>query len=216
MTTIRTALTMAIQPGAEARYRTWLTGAIDELAILYARTGVLSKTVMVAGRTLISHYECERPDSVAQAFAQPEAVAMMNGPLSSLLDPTVPPAFYENLLTWRNPVNYVPIHAALMLNVKPGQEAAYRQWAQHGAAAQFDAVWRRHNIALKEILISGTSLISHYECRDHASILATFGEPEAAEAMATNLGPLLELDPTKPLEVFEEVLTWKAPLLKAG
>lgn len=216
MTIIRTALTMTLQPGAEAGYRQWLASAIDELAVVYARTGVLSKTVMLAGSTLISHYEVEKPDSVAQAFAQPEAVAMLSGPLARLLDLSVPSNFYENLLTWRNNVNYVPIHAALMLNVKPGQEAAYRAWAQNGAAAQFDAVWRRHDIALKEILISGTSLISHYECRDHASILATFGEPEAAQAMATNLGPMLELDVNKPLQVFEEVLTWRAPLRKAG
>lgn len=216
MPVIRTALTMALQPGAEPGYREWLTGAIDELAVVYARTGVLSKTVMIAGNTLISHYEVEQPDSVAQAFAQPEAVAMLNGPLSRLLDFSVATEFYENLLTWRNNVNYVPVHAALMLGVKPGQESAYRDWARNGAAAQFDAVWRRHHIALKEILISGTKLISHYECRDHASILATFGEPEAAQAMATNLGPMLELDVNQPLQVFEEVLSWRAPLLKTG
>ncbi len=210
MTIIRTALSMAVKPGSEAAYLDWLRGAVGALEPVYARTGVLSKAVMMAGPQIIAVYEHDRPGAVEAAFAQPESAEMMAGRLGALLDPAVAPAFYESLLLWRNPAGRADRHVALKLAIKPGTEAPYRDWARNAAARQFDVVWRRFELALKEVLISGTSVISHYECKDSASVLATFGEPEAIEAMQTNLGPLLDLQPGTPIAPYEEVLTWKA------
>lgn len=211
MAIIRTALTMAVKPGSEPAYLDWLRGSIGALEPVYARTGVLSKAVMMAGPEIIALYEHDRPGAVEAAFAQPESAAMLAGRLGELLDPAVAPRGYESVLVWRNAVSYAPRHVALRLNIKPGTEAPYLDWAKNHATRQFDAVWRRFELGLKEVLISGTSVIAHYECRDSASVLATFGEPEAIEAMQTNLGPLLDLRPGAPMAPFEEVLTWRAP-----
>jgi hypothetical protein len=216
MAIIRTALTMAVKPGSEPAYLDWLRGSIGALEPVYARTGVLSKAVMMAGPQIIAVYEHDRPGAVEAAFAQPESAEMMAGSLGALLDPSVAPRFYESLLVWRNPAGKAARHVALRLAIKPGTEAPYRDWAKNAAARQFDAVWRRFDLALKEVLISGTSVISHYECRDSASVLATFGEPEAIEAMQTNLGPLLDLRPGEPITPFEEVLTWSAGVAARG
>lgn len=210
MAIIRSALTMAVKPGSEAAYRDWLGGSIGALEAVYARTGVLSKAVMMSGPRIVALYEHDRPGSVEAAFAQPESVAMLSGDLGTLLDPSVAPRSYESLLVWRNPVSYAPRHVALKLDIKSGTEAAYRDWVRNTATRQFDAVWRRFELGLKEVLISGTSVIAHYECRDSASVLATFAEPEAVEAMQTNLGPLLDLSPDSPMAPFEEILTWRA------
>jgi hypothetical protein len=211
MTIIRTALTMAVKPGAESAYRDWLRDSISALEPVYARTGVLSKALMMSGPRIVAVYEHDRPGAVEAAFAQPESVAMLSGQLGALLDPAVAPRSYESLLVWRNPVTYSPRHVALALDIKAGTEETYRDWARNTATRQFDAVWRRFELGLKEVLISGTSVIAHYECRDSASVLATFGEPEAIEAMQTNLGPLLDLSPGDPIAPFEEVVTWRAP-----
>lgn len=210
MTIIRTALTMAVKPGSEGAYRDWLSGSIGELERVYARTGVLSKALMMSGPHIIALYEHDRPGAVEAAFAQPESVAMLTGHLGTLLDPTVAPQSYESLLVWRNAITYAPRHVALRLNIKPGTESVYRDWVKNTATGQFDAVWRRFELGLKEVLISGTSVIAHYECRDSASVLATFGEPEAIAAMQTNLGPLLDLSPGAPMAPFEEIFTWRA------
>jgi len=210
MATIRTALTMAVKPGSEPAYIDWLRGSIGALEPVYARTGIRSKALLMAGPRIMAVYEADRAGAVEAAFAEPESVAMLNGALGALLDPTVAPRSHDSALVWRAPVSYVPRHVALMLNIKVGQEAPYLDWVRNTATKQFEAVWRRHELALKEVLISGTSVIAHYECRDSGSVLATFGEPEAIEAMMTNLGPLLEYDPTQPVAVFEEVFTWRA------
>lgn len=211
MAVIRTALTMAVKPGAESAYRDWLRDSISALEPVYARTGVLSKALMMSGPRIVAVYEHDRPGAVEAAFAQPESVAMLSGRLGALLDPAVAPRSYESLLVWRNPVSYSPRHVALTLDIKAGTEETYRDWVRNTATRQFDAVWRRFELGLKEVLISGTSVIAHYECRDSASVLATFGEPEAIEAMQTNLGPLLDLSPGDPIAPFEEVATWRAP-----
>lgn len=211
MTIIRSALTMAVRPGAESAYRDWLRDSMSALEPVYARTGVLSKALMMSGPRIVAVYEHDRPGAVEAAFAQPESVAMLSGQLGALLDPAVAPRSYESLLVWRNPVTYPPRHVALALDIKPGTEETYRDWVRNTATRQFDAVWRRFELGLKEVLISGTSVIAHYECRDSASVLATFGEPEAIAAMQTNLGPLLDLRPGDPIAPFEEVVTWRAP-----
>jgi len=211
MANIRTALTLAVRPGSEQDYLDWLRGSMSALAAIYARTGVRSKAVMMAGQQLVAVYEADRPGAVEAAFAQPESIEMLSGPLGALLDPAVAPRSYESVLTWRAPVAYSPRHVALIMNLKAGQGQPYLEWVRNTAVAQFEAVWRRFDLAVKEVLISGESVIAHYECRDSASVLATFGEPEAIEAMTTNLGPLLDLDPTQPLAVFEEVFSWQAP-----
>ena len=211
MAVIRTALTMAVKPGAESAYRDWLRDSISALEPVYARTGVLSKALMMSGPRIVAVYEHDRPGAVEAAFAQPESVAMLSGQLGALLDPAVAPRSYESLLVWRNLVSYSPRHVALTLDIKAGTEETYRDWVRNTASRQFDAVWRRFELGLKEVLISGTSVIAHYECRDSASVLATFGEPEAIEAMQSNLGPLLDLSPGDPIAPFEEVVTWRAP-----
>lgn len=210
MSIVRSALTMAVKPGNEAAYVEWLRRSLAALEPVYARTGVRSKAVLMAGPRLIAVYEADRPGAVEQAFAQPESLAMLSGELGQLLDTSFTPRSYASELVWRSSVNYAPRHVALILEVKAGQEARYLDWVRNTATRQFEAVWRRAQLGLKEVLVSGNSVIAHYECRDAASVLATFGEPESIDAMATNLGPLLELDPARPPTVYEEVLTWRA------
>jgi hypothetical protein len=208
---IRTALALGVRPGSEQAYLDWLGSSMSALAPVYARTGIRSKAVMMAGQQLIAVYEADRPGAVDAAFAQPESLEMLSGRLGELLDPALAPRSYESVLTWRAPVAYTPRHVALMMNLKAGQGPAYLEWVRDTAVSQFEAVWRRFDLGLKEVLVNGESVIAHYECRDSASVLATFGEPEAVEAMTTNLGPLLDLDPAQPLAVFEEIFRWQVP-----
>ncbi len=216
MTEFRTALTLELLPGRKRPYLDWLAGSMPVLGPVYERTGIREKVVVMAGQKLIAHYEADRPGAVEAAFAEPEALELLAGPLAQLLDPSVGPRFYPGVLAWTMPVTYAPRHVALMLNTRAGQDVPYIDYVRDQFVRQFEAVWRRHELARKEVLVSGDSVIAYYECRNSASVLATFGEPEAIAAMNSTLGSMLELDPTRPPAVFEEVFVWRAGAPKAA
>ena len=192
MGNFRTALTLKVLPGHEQAYLEWLAGSMPVLGPVFSRTGIREKVVVMADQRLIAHYEADRPGAVEAAFSEPEAVELLAGHLGALLDPTVGPVFYTGVLAWSMPVSYTPRHVAHMLNITAGQEASYLAWVQQHATKQFEAVWKRHELARSEVLISGRSVIAYYECRDSPSVLKAFGESEAITAMSTNLGPLIE------------------------
>jgi hypothetical protein len=114
------------------------------------------------------------------------------------------------VLAWSAPVDYAPRHVALRLDLKPGAETQYLAWVRERLTPDFEGVWRRAALAQKEVLVSGTRVIAFYQARDSASVLDTFAQPESVRALETTLGPLLDLDPAKPMQVYEEVFVWTA------
>jgi hypothetical protein len=211
MASIHSAVALDVLPGREQAYLDWVRGCPRTLGPVYARTGIHRKVVLMAGRQVIAYYEADRPGAVEAAFATPEAAKEFAGTLGALLDPASAPAFFAEELCWEQPVAYQPRHVALKAHIRPGREAEYLDWARNGAVRQFDAVWRRAGIARKAVLVNGSTAIAYYHCRDSASVLDTFVQPEAHEAMKTNLGALLESNPGQAPAVFEEVFIWRRP-----
>jgi hypothetical protein len=164
----------------------------------------------MSGVHVIAHYESDRADAVEAAFASPEAGAEFAGAFGQLLDPAVGPAMYQGVLAWSSPVAYAPRHVALRLDLKPGAEERYLDWVRQRLTPDFEGAWKRADLARKEVLISGSKVIAFYQARDSASVLQTFAEPESVRALETTLGPLLDLDPAKPMAVYEEVFVWGA------
>lgn len=208
MAQVHSAVALDVLPGREQAYLDWVRGCPRVLGPVYARTGIHRKVVLMAGRQVIAYYEADRAGAVEAAFSTPEAASEFAGTLGALLDPAAPPAFFAEELCWEQPVTYAPRHIALKARIKPGREAAYLDWARHGATPQFEAVWRRAGIARKAVLVNGNTAIAYYHCRDLASVLDTFAQPEAHAAMASNLGTLLESNPGETPAVFEEVFSW--------
>lgn len=210
MTLINSALTMAVKLGSESGYRAWLANDAPKLKPIFDRTGVKQKVVLMSGRHVIAYYKSDRPGAVEAAFADPVAVAMMQGSLGALLDFSAGMTNFKSEFRWDCQVDYQPTHVALLLKVKAGQEAAYLNWVHHGLQPQFDAVWRRFKLAHKEVLMSGNQAMAFYRCKDSTSVLGTFGESESIAAMNTNLGPLLDLQAGAPMAPFEQAYEWNA------
>lgn len=206
----RTAVALSVKPGSEAAYLDWLRDCPRVLGGVYARTGIRKKAVVMSGPHVIAHYEADRPDAVEAAFASPEAGAEFAGAFGQLLDPGVGPTMYQGVLAWSAPVNYAPRHVALRLDLKPGAEQRYLEWVRERLTADFEGVWKRAALARKEVLVSGTKVVAFYQARDSGSVLETFAQPESLRALETTLGPLLELDPAKPMQVYEEAFVWTA------
>jgi antibiotic biosynthesis monooxygenase (ABM) superfamily enzyme len=206
----RTAVALSVKPGCEAAYLDWLRACPRVLGGVYARTGIRKKAVVMSGPHVIAHYEADRADAVEAAFASPEAGAEFAGAFGQLLDPAVGPTMFHGVLAWSSPVTYAPRHVALRLDLKPGAEERYLEWVRERLTADFEGVWKRAELARKEVLVSGSKVIAYYQARDSASVLQTFAQPESIRALETTLGPLLDLDPTKPMQVYEEVFTWTA------
>lgn len=211
MTIVRTAVELAVKPGAESVYLEWLRNCPTTLGPVYARTGIRTKAVVMSGRHAIAHYEADRPGAVEAAFGSPEAAAEFAGEFGTLLDPTVAPTFYQGVLAWESSQGYAPRHVALRLDLKPGAEAHYLEWVRTRLTNEFEGVWRRAELARKEVLVSGTKVVAFYQAKDSRSVLGTFATPEAAESMRTTLAPLLDLDPAGAMQVFEEVFVWRSP-----
>jgi hypothetical protein len=206
----RTAVALSVKPGSEAAYLAWLRDCPRVLGAVYARTGIRKKAVVMSGPHVIAHYEADRPGAVEAAFASPEAGAEFAGAFGQLLDPGVGPTMYQGVLAWSAPVSYAPRHVALRLDLKAGAEERYLEWVRERLTADFEGVWKRAALAQKEVLVSGAKVIAFYQARDSASVLETFAQPESVRALETTLGPLLDLDPAKPMQVYEEVFVWAA------
>ena len=199
---------MKVQDGKEKAYLEWLADDAPVLAKVFGRTGIHSKTVLMNGPYIIAHYGADTPAAVDEAFQTPEAVAMLTGRLGALLDPAFAPIFYAEELRWTKPVSGPMQRAAIALDLKPGQEANYLDWVRNRAKTQFDDLWGRFDIGLKEVLVSGGNVISFYEIKDPSRILPSFGEPEAIAAMQSDLGSMLDIAPDKPPAFFTEAFHW--------
>lgn len=210
MSGARTALTLKVLPGQEPAYREWLAGSMAALAPVYERTGITAKSVLMAGPRIIAHYEASRGGAVEEALAAPESAALMAGPLAGILDPAVPATIYPEAFAWQVPVSYVPERAGLALTIRPGAADAYRAWLATTAQGQLEAIWERNGINRHDVLINGESVVAFYECSMRFNVLKAFREPEALVVLFTDLAPLLDLDPTMPMNLYEEVFFWQA------
>lgn len=199
---------MKVKEGNEQAYLAWLADDAPVLARVFGRVGIHSKTVLMNGTHIIAHYGADSPAAVGEAFQTPEAVAMLTGRLGALLDPGFAPIFYAEELRWTRDVPGPLKRAAIALNLKAGQEANYLDWVRNRARVQFNDLWGRFDIGLKEVLVSGTNVISYYEIRDPSRILPSFGEPEAIAAMQAGLGAMLDIDESRPPAFFSEVFHW--------
>jgi hypothetical protein len=208
MAKVHTMLSMKVKAGSEAAYRAWPASAIGELSKVFARTGIHEKVVMMSGQTVLAHYESDAPGAVEAAFQSPEATAMMAGSLGQMLDFSSPPVFYKEELCWESGVSGPLKRAAIALNLKAGQETRYLDWVRNRAKGQFDALWKRFDVARKEVLVNGLNVVSFYVIRDPSRILPSFGEPEAIAAMQADLGTILDIDATKPPLLCDEIFYW--------
>lgn len=208
MSKVHSVVSMKVKDGNEQAYLDWLKDDAPVLARVFGRTGIHGKVVLTNGPYILAHYEADTPMAVGEAFQTPEAVAMLTGRLGALLDPAVAPTFYNEELRWTREVTG-PLHrAAIALNLKPGKETEYLDWVHNRARGQFNDLWSRYDIALKEVLVSGGQVVSYYVIRDPARILPSFGEPEAIAAMQAGLGELLDISDSKPPMFFSEVFAW--------
>lgn len=199
---------MKVQDGNEKAYLDWLADDAPVLAKVFGRVGIHSKTVLMNGSHIIAHYGADTPSAVGEAFQTPEAVAMLTGRLGALLDPGFAPIFYNEELRWTQSVSGPLQRAAIALNLKPGQETNYLDWVRNRAKSQFTSLWARFEIGTKEVLVSGSNVISFYEIQDPSRILPSFGEPEAIAAMQSDLGGMLDISADKPPAFFTEQFHW--------
>lgn len=210
MSAVCTALTLRIAPGQEAAYRVWLAGSLPSLLPVYERVGITAKTVMIAGPRVIAHYEATREGAVEEALAAPESVALLAGPLAGLLDQTFTPVVFPEVFAWQVPATYPVERAGLLLNIRPGAEEPYRNWLANTAVGQLADIWDRSEIARHDVLINGTNVVAFYECAMRYNVLKAFRDPEALVVLFSDLAPLLDLDPTMPMSLFEEAFHWHA------
>ena len=206
--TVRTAVTLRVQAGQEQAYRDWVAGSMATLGPVYERTGIRAKTVLMAGPRIIAHYEADSPGAFERAMAEPESVALMAGPLAGILDPAVPPVVYPEVFAWGVKPPWPIERAGLLLSIKPGQVQPYTEWLAAKAVGQLEPIWQRSDICRHDVLISGESVVAFYECKMRYNVLKAFREPEALAVLFTDLAPLLDLDPTMPMSLFEEAFHW--------
>lgn len=206
----RTAVSLTMLPGKEAEYLDWLRGSLRTLGTVYARVGISRKAVVMSGRSVIAHYEADRPGAVEEAFASPEADQEFAGRLGQLVDFSSPPMTYHGVLHWARPVTYAARHVALTLRLRAGAEQTYLDWVRQRLTPDFERIWSDADLARKEVLLSGRHVIAFYEARDSASVLSTFAQPFSQEVMTNFLGALLDPDPSAPQAPYEEVFVWSA------
>jgi hypothetical protein len=206
----RVAVVLRVKPGQEPAYREWLSGSLEVLEPVYARTGVVAKTVLMSGTRLIAHYECEEPDAFRRAMEEPESVGLLSGPLASVLAlDEHPPVVHEEASAWQVRPPGPTEHAGLVLSIRPGQEAAYRAWLASGVHAELEEIFARNDIYRHDVLLAGTSVVAFYECKSRFNVLKAFREPESLVMLMGQLAPILDLDPHTPLSLFQEVFAWR-------
>ena len=207
----RTAVVLRTQPGREADYRAWLERSMNQLADVYARHGIHAKTVLMAGRRFIAHYESDEKDSVLKALADAESVAILEGDLAGVLElEEGQPALYEQIFAWSTPAPGFVERAGLVLTIREGQEDAYREWLASGVLEELETIWNRNDIYRHDVLAAGTSLVAYYECKSRFNVLKAFREPEALVMLISQLSKILDLDPHTPLNLFEEAFSWRS------
>jgi L-rhamnose mutarotase len=207
----RVAVVLKVKPDREGAYREWLEQPIEQLEDVYARHGVHAKTVLMAGRRFIAHYEADEKEGVQRAFSDPESAAILQGELADILDlEEKEPTFYEEIFAWSVPRPGPFERAGLVLTIKPGHEEAYRDWLASGVLEELEKIWHRNEIYRHDVLAAGTSLVAYYECKSRFNVLKAFREPEALVMLLGQLSQILDLDPHTPLSLFQEVYAWEA------
>lgn len=101
----RAGLTLTIQDGQEAAYREWLVSdVLEELETIWNRNDIYRHDVLASGTRLVAYYECKNRFNVLKAFREPEALAMLIGQLSKILDldPHTPLNLFEEAFSWRS------------------------------------------------------------------------------------------------------------------
>ena len=203
-----TAVTLRVRAGQEQAYREWLAGSMSTLGPVYERTGIRAKTVLMAGPRIIAHYEADGTGAFERAMAEPESVSLLEGPLAGILDPSAPPVVYPEVFAWGVKPPWPIERAGLLLSIKPGQFEPYSEWLRTKALGQLEAIWQRSDICRHDVLVNGESVVAFYECKMRYNVLKAFREPEALAVLFTDLAPLLDLDPTMPMSLFEEAFHW--------
>lgn len=209
MSAVCTAVTLRVRAGQEQAYRDWLAGSMATLGPVYERTGIRAKTVMMAGPRVVVHFEADSPGAIERAAAAPESVALREGELAGILDPAAPPVLYPELFAWGTAPPWPIERAALLLTIKPGQAQPYTDWLLGKAVGQLAAIWQRSDICRHDVLVNGENVVAFYECKMRYNVLKAFREPEALGVLFTDLAPLLDLDPTMPMSLFEEAFHWQ-------
>jgi hypothetical protein len=207
----RAAVVLRVKPDREDAYRAWLEGSAERLGDVYARNGIRAKTVLMAGRRFIEHYEADQKEGVLNALSEPESRAIVEGDLADILDQgETGPVLHEEIFAWHVPQPSQAERAGLVLTVRAGQEASYRDWLASGALEELERIWSRNEIYRHDVLAAGTSRVAYYECKSRFNVLKAFREPEALAMLIGQLSPILELDPHTPLSLFQEVYAWRS------
>lgn len=144
--------------------------------------GVRSGTLLQAGPRVVEHLELDSREGLDAA--------------DGLL--------HEEIFAWQVPAPGPAERAAILLGIRPGQEQAYREWLASDVIGELEKIWHRNDIYRHDVLANGTSLVAFYECKSRFAVLKAFREPEALAILFTQLAPILDLDPTMPISLFEE------------
>ncbi len=100
----RAGLVLTIREGQEAAYGEWLASPVlEELVRIWNRNEIYRHDVLAAGTDLVAFYECKSRFNVLKAFREPEALAMLLGQLSAILDldPHTPLSLFQEAYSWR-------------------------------------------------------------------------------------------------------------------
>jgi hypothetical protein len=207
----RAAVVRRVKPQQENAYSAWLEASAEQLGDLYTRHGVRAKTVLTAGRRFIEHYEADQKEALLGVLSDPDWVSMLEDELADVLEEAeATPALHEEIFAWSVPPSSSFEHAGLVLTIRPGQEAAYREWLESDVLEELERIWNRNEIYRHDVLAAGTSLVAYYECKSRFNVLKAFREPEALVMLIEQLSPILELDPHTPLSLFQEVYAWRS------
>ena len=207
----RAAVVRRVKPDQEDAYGAWLEASAEQLDDLHRRYGIRAKTVLTAGRRFIEHYEADQTEAVLSLLSDPDWVSMRDDQLADVLDESeATPAVHEEIFAWSVASSGSVERAGLVLTIRPGEEAAYREWLESGVLEELERIWNRNEIYRHDVLAAGTSLVAYYECKSRFNVLKAFREPEALAMLIEQLSAILELDPHTPLSLFQEVYAWRS------
>ncbi len=99
------------------------------------------------------------------------------------------------------------VRTMLSMRVKAGSEAAYRAWPA-SAIGELAKVFARTGVHEKVVMMSGQTVLAHYESDASGAVEAAFQTPEAAAMMQGSLGQLLDF--SSPPVFYREELCWES------
>ena len=196
----RVALVTRAAAGREAELRAGSRALAGGSARSLEQHGVRELNVLMTGPRVIAHLEGETREGIDAALEELAPSLEALGEERTL---------HEEVFAWSEPAPGPFERAGLILSIKPGQEQAYLDWLG-GARADLEPIWKRNAIYRHDVLVSGTSVVAYYECGSRYDVLKAFREPEALVVLFTQLAPILDLDPTAPMNVYEEAFSWRS------